>query len=521
MSQTIHVAVSGDDANPGTGRKPVATLERARDLARRSRPSVVLLHEGLYSRAATFELGPADAGTTYRAAAGERVRIIGGQRLAGFSRVTDPAVLRRLSPAARRAVRQVSLRENGIRDFGRMQSRGFSRPSVPSHMELFYDGKPMTLARWPNEGEDLKIAGIPEGAGVNDGHGQTMGVLKAGFSYASDRPRRWKADDDIWVHGYWAWDWANSYERVKRLERRGPLIKTCPPHGSYGFRAGQRFYFLNVLEELDQPGECYVDRQAGILYFWPPTPTAGMARPWCRSWPSPDPSERRTARDRSRTDAGVHPRANGVDMRGGCRVTGSAGASSAEHGQLRGADRGRGGPRGHGTARSTTPGTAAWRCPVATAARSNRGGTACVQLPLLPAGAVVEVLLPVGAGARRGEPGVAQPHPRPSALPVLFDGNEHVIEFNEIHHVCMETGDVGAIYTGRDWTYRGNVVRHNCIHHTGGVGMGSMGIYLDDCVAVRWTSSGTSSTRFSGPRSLAAGRTIRWRTTSSWTATRR
>ena len=42
---------------------------------------------------------------------------------------------------------------------------------------------------------------------------------------------------------------------------------------------------------------------------------------------------------------------------------------------------------------------------------------------------------------------------------------------------------MGAIYTGRDYTYRGNVIRHNFIHHTGGVGMGSMGIYMDDCVS--------------------------------------
>ena len=42
---------------------------------------------------------------------------------------------------------------------------------------------------------------------------------------------------------------------------------------------------------------------------------------------------------------------------------------------------------------------------------------------------------------------------------------------------------MGAIYTGRDWTYRGNRIRHNFIHHTGGVGMGSMGVYMDDCVS--------------------------------------
>jgi hypothetical protein len=66
---------------------------------------------------------------------------------------------------------------------------------------------------------------------------------------------------------------------------------------------------------------------------------------------------------------------------------------------------------------------------------------------------------------------------------ILFGGNDHLIEFNEIHHIALETGDVGAIYAGRDWTCRGNRIRHNFIHHTGGVGMGSMGVYMDDCVS--------------------------------------
>jgi len=66
---------------------------------------------------------------------------------------------------------------------------------------------------------------------------------------------------------------------------------------------------------------------------------------------------------------------------------------------------------------------------------------------------------------------------------ILYWGNDHVIELNEIHHVALETGDVGAIYTGRDYTFRGNRIRHNYIHHLGGVGMGSMGAYMDDCVS--------------------------------------
>ncbi|MGZ8899624.1 MAG: right-handed parallel beta-helix repeat-containing protein, partial [Limisphaerales bacterium] len=66
---------------------------------------------------------------------------------------------------------------------------------------------------------------------------------------------------------------------------------------------------------------------------------------------------------------------------------------------------------------------------------------------------------------------------------ILFNGNDHLIEFNDIHHIALETGDVGAIYTGRDFSFRGNRIRHNYIHETGGVGMGSMGVYMDDCVS--------------------------------------
>jgi hypothetical protein len=67
--------------------------------------------------------------------------------------------------------------------------------------------------------------------------------------------------------------------------------------------------------------------------------------------------------------------------------------------------------------------------------------------------------------------------------PILFWGNDHLIEYNDIHHIALETGDVGAIYTGRDYSFRGNRIRYNYIHETGGVGMGSMGVYMDDCVS--------------------------------------
>jgi hypothetical protein len=65
-----------------------------------------------------------------------------------------------------------------------------------------------------------------------------------------------------------------------------------------------------------------------------------------------------------------------------------------------------------------------------------------------------------------------------------FQGNDHVIEGNEIHNVCEETNDAGAIYSGRDWTRRGHIIRHNYLHHIYGKdGKGANGVYLDDCLA--------------------------------------
>ena len=72
-------------------------------------------------------------------------------------------------------------------------------------------------------------------------------------------------------------------------------------------------------------------------------------------------------------------------------------------------------------------------------------------------------------------------HPQRAAHGDHFGGNDHRIEFNEIHDVCRESNDAGAIYGGRDWTMRGTKVRHNYFHDISGFqGRGCVGVYLDD-----------------------------------------
>jgi hypothetical protein len=59
---------------------------------------------------------------------------------------------------------------------------------------------------------------------------------------------------------------------------------------------------------------------------------------------------------------------------------------------------------------------------------------------------------------------------------ILYGGNDHLIEFNEVARTVLTSHDMGAIYTQADWASQGNVVRYNFIHDN----PRAIGVYLDD-----------------------------------------
>jgi hypothetical protein len=64
---------------------------------------------------------------------------------------------------------------------------------------------------------------------------------------------------------------------------------------------------------------------------------------------------------------------------------------------------------------------------------------------------------------------------------VFVGGNDHLFELNEVHHVCTETDDCGALYKGRNPSCRGNVIRFNYWHDIGSpMGHGNAAVYFDD-----------------------------------------
>lgn len=86
-------------------------------------------------------------------------------------------------------VYQVKLSAAGITNLGQLTPYGFYK-TRHAPLEVFYNGAPLRLARWPNEGF-INIKHVLDGT-----HGRR-------FSYDSDRPRRWSSENDLWTFGYW------------------------------------------------------------------------------------------------------------------------------------------------------------------------------------------------------------------------------------------------------------------------------------------------------------------------------
>jgi len=489
----IYVATNGSDHNPGTLDKPFLTLEKAREAVREIKKSgslppgglTIWLRGGDYFRKSALDLSAEDSGTdtnpvVWRAWHTEKVRLLGGRVITGFLPLRDDEIKARLDVKAQDHVMVADLRALGITDYGALSSRGFGRPVTAAHGELFFGGLPMTLARWPNTGEWEHIAGFPKESGADDGHGTIIGSLKAGFNYAGDRPSRWKNTENLWVHGFWAYDWANSYEKVAGLDLPNHFIQTEEPFGNYGFCSGQRFYFLNILDELDEPGEWYIDPTAGLLYFWPPSSIESgevlfseLNEPFLRISEASNIAFEGIVFEAARGNAVEITNSTGIRI-ADCRICNTGnwgvlinggndnGVSSCEI-----TDTGDGGVSLTGGDRQTlVPGNHfVENCHFQRQARWSKCYSPAISM--------------TGVGLRASH-NLIHDHPH---CAILFWGNDMLIEYNDIHHIALETGDVGAIYTGRDYTFRGNRILNNYIHETGGVGMGSMGVYMDDCVS--------------------------------------
>ena len=378
---------------------------------------------------------------------------------------------------------QADLRAAGISDTGEFGPRGWGRPRIPPPLELFLDGQPQTVARWPNDGhvplgKVLDSGSIPR-RGEQDGR-------SAVFEYNTPRAARWVNAQPLFISGILGVSWAHDTIRIAQLDlENGTFTTDGPSHygvAQPGSPANVQTYYhaVNLLEEIEVPGEYYVDRASGMLYFLPPYPLEDsqiqvslLTEPMIRSGGGAYIEFQSLVLENSR--------GQGIVIEGGrgCRVAGctlrNLGqeavriAGGADHGLLScdiyqvgaGALTVHGGDR-----KQLTPANHFVRnCDI------RRSGRWTGQYhPLISAGGV----------------GIAIQHNHlhdADHQAITFSGNEHVIEWNEIHHVLQDISDMGSIYIGRNPSFCGNVIRHNFFHHLFNPhqgGPGTQAIFFDD-----------------------------------------
>jgi|GEM_PF-1222236 len=498
---TFHVRPDGDDAGPGSVERPFATITRARDAVRDARRAgaltggaTVVLHAGHYAPEEPLlwtaeDSGLAGAPVVYAAETKGAAIVVGSRTIPGtaFHPVSDADAKARLDPTALEHVVCADLGAFGIAK-PPQPSDNFRLPfAVP---ELFFNGQRMTLARWPNEGWATVSKIVDQGSMKNDGSVSDSADPKKArpkenrggvFVYDGDRPSRWHAEKGLWLHGFWCFDWYDDVIRVASIDSAKHEIALKVGH-IYGLRQGnpspRRWRAVNVFEELDSPGEYYIDRDTDRLYFWPPS-RIEKARVALAARDKPLATLRGVNHLTLRGLAFEEAQGDGLHVLD-CR---NVRLESCEIRNVR-----RSAVHLDGGANDLI-----WDCAIHDIGAGGvylGGGD---RKTLTPAGHRIEnshiwnfsvhQLTYASAIHFAGVGNVARHnfiHDAPHQAVSIY-GNDNLFEYNVVSNVCVSSDDAAAFYKGRNPSCCGNVIRYNLWRDIGSPrGHGNAAIYFDD-----------------------------------------
>ena len=484
----FYVATNGSDSNSGSISAPFATLEAARDAARKVDGKVIInLREGMYQVDSTLELTAADSNTTYRAYKDESVVLNGANELdpSAFQPISEEAKAKLVDKENANKIKMIDLKAQGITEYGSLKCMGFGnyRDNGSYPAALYYENQMMTVARYPNDG--YVETGDVLDAGEN---GTEKGFTAKVDTKTASRMKNWADAKDVWVFGYFIHDWAEAHLPIASMDASKGTITTGWA-SNFGVVPERRYYFYNLLEELDAPGEWYLDRDTGVLYLYPATDMKADSTVEFITFDKPfieaKGAENVTFKNIALKN-GIGQGIVATDVKNfvvdGCELSNisntaiqigqsdDAKATTSNSGVKNSYlhDLGSAGISiSAGEKKGLTPGNC-----FATNNHIERFSriktTYCAGITLLL----------VGNKADHNEINDA-PH-----FAIQYKDNDHVIEYNNIYKVCTDTADSGAIYTGRDWTARGNEIRYNYFHDMDIIGtktnMKVQAVYLDD-----------------------------------------
>jgi len=481
----VYVSKSGSDKNAGTRQRPFASIQGALAAVRAAGSGTVWLAEGEYCVASGVVLDKAWSGTpeapvVIRSEVAHKARISGARVVTGFQPISPEDARSLVSEDARKNVLVADLKGQGLPALAKMPDK-FRAPGCE---EVIFGDRPMQSARWPNEGF-VTFTDVIDAGASKPVHWVTREVYRPGsFRFPSERAKLWDFSRGVYLHGFWCYDWSDEALKAASYSPDTGELRFAAKH-AYGIgnpwnkKSKREFYAIHVFEELDRPGEYYLDRQANKLYFWPPSTL------------SETPVRLSLCRSPLLKAVGVADLVlRDLVFENGCSwavqlsdCTNSRVENCVVRNMGLGGISSNGGSNNHVVrCEVTRTGSKAVSMSAGDRKSLTNGNCSVVGNHLHHVG---RYDWQGGRGVTLGGCGNRVAHNLIHHCPtggVAYGGNEHVLELNEVHHVCLLYSDVGVFYTGRDWASRGNVVRWNYIHsNTNKQGHGSQAIYLDDC----------------------------------------
>jgi hypothetical protein len=229
-AQPYFVSLTGDDANFGTIEKPFATLQRAQQAARQNRGDIFLRGGTFYLSAPLVftaqDSGTKDAPLVFQNYQNEKPVISGGVKLDNLN--WQPF------------------------------TNGTLQAKVPADLqteEIFINGERQILARYPNFDPKAKYF---------DGF--------SADAISKERAARWANPLGGYYHAMHPAFWGDFTWRITGKNTNGEPTIEGGWQNNRGAAAHRDVRFVeNLFEELDAPGEWFLDAKTHTLYFYPPT----------------------------------------------------------------------------------------------------------------------------------------------------------------------------------------------------------------------------------------------------------
>lgn len=274
----VYVSVDGSDKNDGSFEKPLATFEAAVKKVRELKTTkktggiVVAFMAGEYTAPVDLKLTSADAGTAdcpisyVKYGDGDVVFNAGMSFDSGdFTAISDAE--REMFPAeAQNKIKKIDLGKYGL-----------DASKLTEDNAVFAGEERMDLARWPNKtikgNDDFVSKHYVASVNIEE---KSL-VLR---DSVTDRLNKYHNIDDMYMLGYYKYDWSYSKGQIIGYDAETGTIK--PTINGYGLGTSSEFnlpcfYFYNIPDELDRTDEYYIDKKTGTLYVMDPKDTYTIA----------------------------------------------------------------------------------------------------------------------------------------------------------------------------------------------------------------------------------------------------